>query len=111
MGYYIECQRPTGKVDQILAMIPRAVEVPFLLADKNFRDLRHPTINPDAKFIGDNNYAVIVIIDNGSFEAAGYCYDRNEFDTFTDPTDMRPRRYVLMPHEDAKRLTGYADRE
>lgn len=40
--------------------------------------------------------ALIVVCNNGPFEAAGYAYDQVEFEEFTRPDDPRPREYILI---------------
>jgi hypothetical protein len=89
MGYYIEVPSIAGKAKQleqlygaeILDSRPRWEDVP-----------------PDT--------AVIVVVDNGLFEAAGYAYDEAEFRAFTQPSDMRPKTFLLMPREQAELLSG-----
>ena len=55
--------------------------------------------------------AVICVIDNGLFEAAGLIYDKNEFIEFTLPMDMRKRTFLKMDKELAHKLSGYAKEE
>lgn len=50
--------------------------------------------------------ALIVTMDNGPFEAAGWAYNRREFEVFTDPTDWRTKRYVLIDRQKAVELVG-----
>ena len=50
---------------------------------------------------------LIVVVDNGMFEAAGFCYNEEEFKVFTDPRDYRHKQYVLINREDAEILSGY----
>jgi hypothetical protein len=49
--------------------------------------------------------ALVVVVDNGPFEAAGFAYDEREFRDFTDPTDRRRHEYLLLPWETACDLT------
>jgi hypothetical protein len=51
--------------------------------------------------------ALIVVVDNGPFEAAALAYDEREFLDFTDPDDDRPKRYVLLDKPTAYRLARY----
>lgn len=51
--------------------------------------------------------AIICVVDNGFFEAAGFCYDDREFEAFFDPSDHRPKTWVVMDLEKAKELSGY----
>lgn len=50
---------------------------------------------------------VVVVMDNGIFEAAGFAYDIDEFNAFTGPDDPRPRTFVVMDRNKVKDLTGY----
>lgn len=50
--------------------------------------------------------ALIVVVDSGMFEAAGYAFDEREFKEFTDPSDTRPKIFILMDKELAERLSG-----
>lgn len=43
-----------------------------------------------------NTHGIIVWVDNGMFEAAGYAYDRDELDCFTGPLDRRPKELFVM---------------
>lgn len=50
--------------------------------------------------------ALIVVVDNGLFEAAGYAYSEQEYEAFTDLEDVRPKTYVLIDKEDAEVHSG-----
>ena len=50
--------------------------------------------------------ALIVVVDNGLFEAAGYAYDEREYEAFTLENDKRPRQWVLIGREDAEVHSG-----
>lgn len=89
MGYYIE--GPThGKARFIRETYDG--EIPFHLVP--------PSQLPAGK-------ALICVVDNGFFEAAGFCYDDGEYEAFRDPSDHRPKTWVVMDLEKAKELTGY----
>ena len=51
--------------------------------------------------------ALIVVVDNGYFEAAGFCYNECEFRVFASPQEFRPRQYVLLDRVTAEQLSGY----
>jgi hypothetical protein len=57
------------------------------------------------EYVDHPDLAIIVIMDNGPFEAAGLAYDRKEFVAFT--SDSRPKTYVALPKQLAYKLTGY----
>lgn len=56
----------------------------------------------------DTSTGVICIVDNGAFEAAAFCFNRDEFDAFTQPNDNRPKRWLSMDLSLAEELSGYA---
>lgn len=94
MGYYIGVPKNKGKAEQ-LAKLYGAQILPA--QPHSFADVS------DGK-------AVICVVDNGPFEAAGLCYSEREFESFAAP-DMagpqRPRIWVLMDKTLAHELAGY----
>lgn len=44
--------------------------------------------------------AYVCLILNPSFTAAGIVFDEREFEVFTHPSDLRPKRWFLMLTED-----------
>ena len=50
---------------------------------------------------------VVCVVNNGSFEAAGFMYSQKEFDYFNDPADSRIKTWVVMDREIAEKLSGY----
>jgi hypothetical protein len=90
MGYYIQ----TGTShDKAKLIAERHNGTRILHAPKRYEDI------PEGK-------ALIVVVDNGPFEAAAFAFNESEFECFTDPTDPRPVQYVLIPLETARELTG-----
>ena len=89
MGFYIETGTNKNKA-QYLIDNHDGVEMPKPLTLNNV---------PESQ-------ALIVVIDSGPFEAAGYAYDEKEFIAFTQPHDMRPKRYVTIDRKLANQLTG-----
>jgi len=51
--------------------------------------------------------ALICVMDNGAFEAAGLVYSTGEFEEFTLSSDFRPKKFVLMDKETAWQMSGY----
>ena len=49
----------------------------------------------------------ICVVDNGPFEAAALCYSDNEFMVFSNPHDLRPKKWYLMDRTKACELAGY----
>ncbi len=47
----------------------------------------------------DNDDALVCLIDNGIFTAAGVVYNVTEFHAFTDPTDPRPKRWYIIKRD------------
>jgi hypothetical protein len=59
--------------------------------------------------VRDPNIGVVVILNNGFFEAAGFAFDEKEFKAFT--SDNRPKQYVLLDREVAELASGYKRKE
>lgn len=104
MGYYIEVDALHGKAQLIAdgkALIrgedgwepAPPYKAQIIPRPRSFADI------PDGK-------ALICVIGNSLFEAAGYCYDEREFEAFTDPSDHRPREWVLMDKPMAEVASG-----
>jgi len=83
MGYYIN-KTSTGKE------LPSSGKAQMLIEDGAEEVLPMFTEN------------LICVVDNGFFEAAAYCYNEQEFKEFNDPSDNRPKRWLV--HPDAKTL-------
>lgn len=96
MGYYIQVSNPKGKAQQLVDLYSATI---LPMRPEAFEDV------PD-------NLALICVVDNGPFEAAGLCYDRDEFVDFadTDHGDTRPRQWVLMDKAVANQLSGFIPR-
>ncbi len=52
---------------------------------------------------------IVVCVSNGIFEAAAIAYDESEFDAFNDPSDIRPKEYVILSKTNA--LEAYGDQD
>lgn len=90
MGYYIQTPERHGKVDWLIANYQGEEIAP----PNKFEEI------PAGK-------ALIVIVDNGPFEAAGFVYDAGEFNDFRYDNTRRPKRYVLLDEKIAAELAGY----
>ncbi len=93
MGRYIQTPEALDKATQIVSMVASA-----RLATKGEcqKVIRESML--------DTSEAVIVIVNNGPFEAAAYAPDADEWNAFHEPDDHRSRTYVIMAREDANRL-------
>lgn len=91
MGYYIQCNSNTGKADAIC---------------KEY-GAKKVTLNEATDKINDPQTAIICVVSNGFFEAAGFCYNDRELMEFAEPTDYRPKTFLAMDRRVAKELTGY----
>ena len=87
MGYYVN-SNSNGVV------LPEKNKADYLILDGG--------VEVFPKFFQPN---LICIVENPMFEAAGYCYNAQEFDAFTDPNDHRKKRWVIHPK--AAELSGY----
>lgn len=54
--------------------------------------------------------AIICVVDNGPFEAAGFAYSEKEFKTFSAPDDPRKKVWMIMNRNKAIELTGYKEK-
>jgi hypothetical protein len=66
-------------------------------------------IIPTPESFGDipQDKGLICVVNNGYFEAAGYCFSAREFEAFSSPTDNRPKTWLIMDRELAEELSGY----
>lgn len=95
MGYYIDVPNRKGKAQQIV-------------------DLHGGRILPHAPIWGDAgaDEAIICVLDNGPWEAAGFAYNERELERFAEPdlyTQQRPRIWLVMNRTKACKLTGYKE--
>jgi hypothetical protein len=88
MGFYIETGTSRGKADILISQYGASPVCPV------FKDI-------------DDNKALICVVDNGYFEAAAYCFSEQEFKAFNDPSDPRPRKWLIMDKDVAEKLSGY----
>lgn len=95
MGYYIQTDSNRDKAEYL---VRNHAGLKLLRPPRTFAEI------PADK-------ALITVVDNFAFEAAGLCYDEGEFRDFTSPRDQRPRQYVLLDKDLAYKLAGYAPRE
>lgn len=51
----------------------------------------------------------VVWVDNGSFTAAGVCFNESEFEAFTKPNEERQREMFLVPIEKLKEVSDVED--
>jgi len=92
MGYYIP--GPThGKAQYIIENYPGSYRL---------------DTPPDFNSIPED-MAIIVVVNNGPFEAAGYAFSAEEYSLFRLEEDLRPKEYVAMPKKDAQEVSGYLD--
>jgi len=44
----------------------------------------------------EDTMALVCVVDNGPFDAAGYAFDDREKEAFSQPDDLRPKRWLVM---------------
>jgi len=93
LGYYIQTPGQTHNKALSIAM---NYDGEFIHKPNKFTDI------PEGK-------ALIVVVDNGAFEAAALAYSEQEFEEFTNSTDTRHKDYVLLDKPTAYRLARYPD--
>ncbi len=89
MGYYIQVPDNKGKARQLMNLYGAK-----LLDNK-------PEFNEVP-----SSLAIICVLDNVMFEAAGYAFSEQELSDFAYP-DGRSREWLLMDKERVHKLTGY----
>lgn len=47
--------------------------------------------------VSNPSLAAVIVINNGPFEAAGFAYDMDEFEAFTEPQDIRSLDWTHFP--------------
>lgn len=94
MGYYIGCELPKGKAQYLIEKYGASlVATSFGMGDYISR-------LPEDK-------ALICVIDNGPFEAAGLMYDQKELDVFVADSTGRRKTWLTMDKDLAYELSGY----
>lgn len=93
MGYYIN-ETKNG-------LMPALGKTEILILHEKAQEIFHAP----KKFPQDK--AIICVVNNGIFEAAGFAYDEKEMNAFNDPMDSRPKRWLVMNLERAKSLAGF----
>ena len=90
MGYYIQTDMNKNKALSLVTEYNgRLIDQP-----RNFEEI------PADK-------ALIVVVENPTFDAAALAYSESEFRAFTNPSDTRRKRFVLLDWELAHKLAGY----
>lgn len=90
MGYYIQTPSNHGKGDWL---VEKYDAVPV-------------SINEALRDVDDHD--IVVVMDNGPFEAAGYAYNQRELLGFvSNPMDKRPKQCYRLPKGVAATLSGY----
>jgi len=88
MGYYIN-QNSNG------TQLPHCDKADYLLLDGAVE------ISPPKEFVPN----LICVVENGPFDAALFCYSKDEMEVALNPRDKRPKRWLIHPK--AAELAGY----
>ena len=78
MGFYIQTPDPLNKATQLIELYKAQL------------------IKPPKDFVSSPSKVLICVVQNGSFDAAGICFDSTEFAAFNNPYDGRPKSWLLM---------------
>lgn len=90
MGYYIQVPENHNKANQLVALHEaKLIDKPAAFS----------AVSPDL--------AIICVVDNGLFEAAGFAYSDDEFRAFAHGLNGRRAWWLTMPRSDAERLSGF----
>lgn len=52
-------------------------------------------------------YGIVVVTDTGEFERAQFANSEEEYANLTDPSDTRPKKYVVLRREMAEEVSVY----
>jgi hypothetical protein len=87
VGQYIECWPRHGKAELILNEFG-GEQISVETAKE---------LISEPELLQAMNQAIVCVVDNGPFEAAAYCPNLQEFETFADTVrDPRPRQFLLL---------------
>lgn len=89
MGYYIETPINKGKARYIVEHYGGEL-----------------VLSPES-FDFDSDDALVCVVENGLFDAAGIAYSPDERDQFNDPDDTRERVWLKLPKSKAIELCPY----
>lgn len=90
MGRYIETDGPLNKAKYICEHHEGEIVDPI----ECFDDV------PEGK-------ALIIVVENGPFDAAAFVHSEGEFNAFTDPHDGRRSTHILMDWDKTDSLAGH----
>ena len=79
MGYYLQTPETHGKAEFLCEEYGGEI-INSQEAEELMNDLE--------------STAVVCVVNNGIFEAAGYCFSENEFKAFSRPGDTRPKTWL-----------------
>lgn len=82
---------------------PKKDKAGFLKKEYNCTEIKQPESLKDIP----SNMGLICVIENDIFDGAAYVYDEQELLDLSDPTDPRPRTWLLMDKELAEELSGF----
>ena len=89
MGCHIE---PTDK-SKLQWLIDNAVTVPRGLLDFDL-------VDPDG--------VLVCLVNNGTFHAAGVCFNKAEFEAFRNPRDARPKVWFIARRSKVREVSALA---
>jgi hypothetical protein len=109
MGYYINKDSKgnalgaTGKIDALLSDGAKIIGWQF-----SAEDYAELTDNfPKAVHVPDFQENMVVVVANGTFEAAGYAYSPEELTYMSTMTEHDKRPRVWLSYEHAAEVSGY----
>lgn len=85
---------------------PSKGKAPFIVSEYDAKYLPQPHKFSDIS----EDKALICVVENSFFEAAGYCFNEKEFECFSDPSDRRPKQWLIMDKAKAEELSGRNDK-
>jgi hypothetical protein len=83
---------------------PATSKAPFIVSEYDGEIIPQPERFEDIPA----DKALICVVDNVFFEAAGYCFSAREFEAITGADDIRPKKWLIMDKSKAEKLSGYS---
>jgi hypothetical protein len=83
---------------------PATSKAPFIVSEYDGKIIPQPERFEDVPA----DKALICVVDNVLFDAAGYCFSAREFEAFTRSDDVRPKKWLIMDKAKAEKLSGYS---
>jgi len=100
IGFYIEAPTSKGKANYLVEKYK--ARVVCLEEAEDHMEQKH-----ENDIFENKDETIVIVVDNGPFEAAVVVTDYSEFKRFTAFNDYRPKTFLMMDKKLAFTLSGY----